>query len=69
MIEETGPTPFWSDRSRIVASPPAVTSASSSGRNRWARPTMSASSSGTPTPLFDDTGTIPTFRVKSLTRS
>ncbi len=26
-------------------------------------------SSGTPTPLFAETGTIPTFRVKSLTRS
>ncbi len=69
MMLATGPTPRWSLRSRIVASPPSETTRSSSLRNRWANPTRRAISSGTPTPVFADTGMMPTFRVKSLTRS
>jgi len=69
MAEATGPTPFWSLRSRMVASAPPSSSASSPLRNRCERPTTSASSSATPIPVLAETGTIPTLRLKSLTRS
>ncbi len=69
MTFPTGPTPFWSLRSRIVASPPSSTSWSSPFKNRCESPTSRAMSSGTPTPDFAETGTIPRLWAKSLTRS